>query len=87
MATIPSPLGWICGCRRGNPADGTSFDRVAAVQLNFWINTRLASQFMEGSVTGIVLGFTLMLMPQAAIAQSIAIAALPFFRFKLPKTG
>jgi putative peptidoglycan lipid II flippase len=52
---------------------------VAVVQLNFWINTRLASQFIEGSVTGIVLGFTLMLMPQAAIAQSIAIAALPSF--------
>jgi len=52
---------------------------VAVVQLNFWINTRLASQFVEGSVTGIVLGFTLMLMPQAAIAQSIAIAALPSF--------
>jgi len=52
---------------------------VAVVQLNFWINTRLASQFVEGSVTGVVLAFTLMLMPQAAIAQSIAIAALPTF--------
>ncbi len=52
---------------------------VAVVQLNFWINIRLASQFAEGSVTGIVLGFTLMLMPQAAIAQSIAIAAMPTF--------
>jgi len=52
---------------------------VAVVQLNFWINVRLASQFVEGSVTGVVLAFTLMLMPQAAIAQSIAIAALPTF--------
>jgi len=52
---------------------------VAVVQLNFWINTRLASQFVEGSVTGIVLAFTLMLMPQAAISQSIAIAAMPTF--------
>jgi len=52
---------------------------VAAVQLNFWVNTRLASQMIEGSVTGIVLAFALMLMPQAAIAQSIAIAALPTF--------
>lgn len=52
---------------------------VAVVQLNFWINTRLASQFAVGSVTGVVLAFTLMLMPQAAIAQSIAIAALPTF--------
>jgi len=50
---------------------------VAVVQLNFWVNTRLASAQPEGSVTGIVTAFTLMLMPQAAIAQSIAIAAMP----------
>jgi len=56
---------------------------VAAVQMNFWINTRLASQFPEGSVTGVVLGFTLMLMPQAAIAQSIAIAAMPTFSIQV----
>lgn len=52
---------------------------VAVVQINFWINTRLASQMVEGSVTGVVLAFSLMLMPQAAIAQSIAIAAMPMF--------
>ncbi len=52
---------------------------VAVVQLNFWINTRLASSMPEGSVTAIVLAFTLMLMPEAAIAQSFAIAALPTF--------
>jgi putative peptidoglycan lipid II flippase len=52
---------------------------VAAVQLNFWINTWLASHMAEGSVIGVAVAFTLMLMPQAAIAQSIAIAALPTF--------
>lgn len=52
---------------------------VAVVQLNFWINTRLASQMPEGSYTSIVTAFTLMYMPQAAIAQSIAIAAMPTF--------
>lgn len=52
---------------------------VAVVQLNFWINTRLASGHPEGSVTGIVVAFALLLMPQAAIAQSIAIAAMPTF--------
>ena len=46
---------------------------VAVVQLNFWINTRLASQFVEGSVIALTLAFSLMLMPQAAIAQSIAV--------------
>ncbi|NQS92285.1 MAG: murein biosynthesis integral membrane protein MurJ [Chloroflexi bacterium] len=52
---------------------------VAVVQLNFWINVRLASQQPEGSVTAIQFAFALMLMPQAAIAQSIATAALPTF--------
>jgi putative peptidoglycan lipid II flippase len=52
---------------------------VAVVQLNFWINARLASQMVEGSYTSIVTAFTLMYMPQAAIAQSIAIAAMPTF--------
>jgi putative peptidoglycan lipid II flippase len=50
---------------------------VAFVQLNFWVNIWLASSLPEGSVTGVTVAFTLMLMPQAAIAQSIAIAALP----------
>jgi putative peptidoglycan lipid II flippase len=50
---------------------------VAVVQLNFWVNTRLASQMVEGSVTGISWGLTMMLMPQAIIAQSVAMAALP----------
>lgn len=52
---------------------------VAIVQLNFLVNTYLASLQPEGSVTAISLGFSLMLMPQAAIAQSIAIASLPTF--------
>jgi putative peptidoglycan lipid II flippase len=50
---------------------------VAVVELNFWVNTRLASFMPEGSVTGITYAFVLMLMPQAAIAQSIATAAMP----------
>lgn len=49
----------------------------AAVQLNFWVNTNLASYQPAGSVTGIQFGFALMLMPQAAIAQSVATAAMP----------
>ena len=52
---------------------------VAFVQLNFLLNTYLASSQPEGSISGINLAFPLMLMPQAAIAQSIAIAALPTF--------
>lgn len=52
---------------------------VAVVQLNFWVNTWLASHMEEGSVTGVSYGFALMLMAQAAIAQSIATAAMPTF--------
>ncbi|MCJ7535528.1 MAG: murein biosynthesis integral membrane protein MurJ [Anaerolineales bacterium] len=52
---------------------------LAFVQLNFWITIRLATGISQGSVTGVYFAFTLMLMPQALIAQSIAIAALPTF--------
>jgi len=56
---------------------------VAIVQLNFWVNTQLASLQPEGSVNGIFYAFTLMMMPQAAIAQSIAIAAMPTFSIQV----
>ncbi|KXK12706.1 MAG: integral membrane protein MviN [Chloroflexi bacterium OLB14] len=52
---------------------------VAVVQLNFWVNTWLASQMQSGSVTGLYYGFSLMIMAQAIIAQSVAIAAMPTF--------
>ncbi|MCC7117537.1 MAG: murein biosynthesis integral membrane protein MurJ [Anaerolineales bacterium] len=52
---------------------------VAVVQLNFWVNAYLASQMAEGSLTGLSYGFSLMIMAQAAIAQSVAIAAMPTF--------
>lgn len=52
---------------------------VAVVQLNFWINILLASGMVEGSINGLQYAFTLMLMPQAAIAQSIATASMPTF--------
>ncbi len=58
---------------------------VAVVQLNFLINTLLASFQPEGSITAISLAFPLMLMPEAAIAQSIAIASLPTFAAQVAK--
>ena len=51
---------------------------VSIVQLNFLINTNLAS-FWPGTVTSINTAFSLMLIPEAAIAQAMAIAALPIF--------
>lgn len=52
---------------------------VAVVQLNFIVNTIIALGQPEGSVSAIVLAFSLMLMPQMAVAQSAAIASLPTF--------
>jgi len=52
---------------------------VAVVQINFWVNVWLASYMIEGSVNGLLFAFTLLLMPQSIIAQSIAIAAMPTF--------
>jgi len=52
---------------------------AAVVQLNFWVNTNLGSRMAEGSLISLSYGFMLMLMAQAAIAQSVAIAAMPTF--------
>lgn len=52
---------------------------VGIVQLNFWVNTFLASFMPAGSVNGLYYAWVVMLMPQALIAQSIATAALPTF--------
>jgi putative peptidoglycan lipid II flippase len=62
---------------------------VAVVQVNFWVNVRLASLMSEGSITGITWGLTMMLMPQAIIAQSVAMAALPTLsaQYALNKMG
>ncbi|GAB4580377.1 MAG: murein biosynthesis integral membrane protein MurJ [Anaerolineales bacterium] len=52
---------------------------TAIVQLNFWVNIRLASGMAEGSLTAIDWAFAVMMMPQVVVAQAIAIAALPTF--------
>ena len=52
---------------------------VAVVQLNFWVNNILASSMEGGSAASLSYGFSLMLVAQSAIAQSVAIAALPTF--------
>ncbi len=50
---------------------------AGVVQLNFVANTIIALGLSEGSASALSLAFALMLMPQAAIAQSAGIAALP----------
>jgi putative peptidoglycan lipid II flippase len=52
---------------------------AAVVQINFIANVIIASGQPEGSLAAITFAFQLMIMPQAVIAQAIAIAALPTF--------
>lgn len=52
---------------------------VAVVQLNFLVNTILASDMAEGSLSSLMYAFALMIMPLAIIGQAIAVAALPTF--------
>ncbi|PKO12372.1 MAG: murein biosynthesis integral membrane protein MurJ [Chloroflexi bacterium HGW-Chloroflexi-10] len=56
---------------------------AAVVQLNFWVNTRLASYYSEGSVTGLTYGFILMMMALQLLAQTIGIAILPTFSIQV----
>ncbi len=52
---------------------------AAVVQLMLWVNTLLASHMVGGSVFSLAYGFSLMIVPQVAIAQSIATAVMPTF--------
>lgn len=52
---------------------------ASAVQLNFLINNYIASYLAAGSISALSWGLSLMLMPQAAIAQSVATVSLPIF--------
>lgn len=52
---------------------------LAAVQINFLINTILASALPAGSLAALNYGWLLMLLPQGILAQGIATAAFPTF--------
>jgi len=68
-----------------NPAVGEVFRLMAprifgaaAVQAMLWVNTLLASRY-DGAVYALTLGFMMMYMAQAAIAQSAGTAVMPTF--------
>ena len=50
---------------------------AGVVQLNFVVNTIISLSLGAGSASALTYAFTLMLMPQAAIAQSAGTASLP----------
>ena len=50
---------------------------LAAVQLNFVVNTVLAASLATGSVTALNYGWIIMLLPQGVISQSVATALFP----------
>ncbi len=58
---------------------------ASAVQLNFLVNNYLASYLAEGSISAITWGLSLMLLPEAAIAQSTATVALPMFSVQVAR--
>ena len=52
---------------------------LAAVQLNFWVNTLLASGLSAGSISALNYAWLLMLLPEGIVAQAVATAAFPTF--------
>jgi putative peptidoglycan lipid II flippase len=52
---------------------------LAAVQLNFLVNTILASGLATGSLAALNYAWLLMLLPQGVFAQAVATAAFPTF--------
>jgi putative peptidoglycan lipid II flippase len=52
---------------------------LAVVQINFWVNTILASALPAGSLSALNYAWLLMLLPQGIVAQGVATAAFPTF--------
>ena len=58
---------------------------LAAVQLNFLVNTILASGLVGGSLAALNYAWLLMLLPQGVFAQAVATAAFPTFSAQAAK--
>jgi putative peptidoglycan lipid II flippase len=52
---------------------------LAAVHLNFLVNTNIASRLGEGAVSALNYAWLLMLLPQGVFAQAVATAVFPTF--------
>jgi putative peptidoglycan lipid II flippase len=58
---------------------------LAAVQINFLVNTILASGLVAGSLSALNYAWLLMLLPQGVFAQAVATAAFPTFSTQAAK--
>ena len=58
---------------------------ASAVQLNFLVDNYIASFLKAGSISALSWGLSLMLMPESAIAQSVATVSLPMFSVQLAR--
>ena len=83
---LPSHYSWTLGLhdarvRKVAVLLGPRVLGMAAVQLNFWMNTNLASRLPDGAarVTALNYAWLLMLLPQGVFALSIANAVFPTF--------
>jgi putative peptidoglycan lipid II flippase len=52
---------------------------LAVTQVNFWVNTNLASAFGEGAVSALEFAMRVMMLPLGVVAQAVGIAAFPTF--------
>ncbi len=52
---------------------------LAVTQVNFWVNTNLASAFGEGAVSALEYAMRVMMLPLGVVAQAVGIAAFPTF--------
>ena len=75
---------WVLGLKNSRVREvgrlmGPRVIGLAAVQVNFWINTLLASAMPAGSISALNYAWLLMLLPLGIVAQAVATAAFPTF--------
>lgn len=73
----PAPGLRIAGVREVLWLMGPRVLGLGVVQVNFWVNTALASGMMEGSVAALSIAFTLMFTVIGVLGQSVGTAVFP----------
>ncbi len=73
----PTSGWWTPGVRQVLLLMGPRVLGLGVVQVNFWVNTALASGMMEGSVAALSIAFTLMFTVIGVLGQSVGTAVFP----------